>query len=155
MIRHESIVALSRDHHLGLQFAWKLKRGLKGGVSVRRMLSYINYFWKDHLKTHFKEEETIVFIELMDELCERAINEHREMEALIQNINLLFQKEDIERLAKLSHDHIRFEERELFPHLENSLSEKCLNDIGSILKKMHNHTHPDTYADTFWIGINY
>lgn len=45
--------------------------------------------------------------------------------------------------------HVRYEERQLFPHLEKILTEKQLKFIGEQLKK--EEIAKDNYEDEFWI----
>ena len=54
------------------------------------------------------------------------------------------------RLANLIDDHIRYEERKLFPHLEKALSDKQLEEIG---RKLDAQPSPatDDFEDQFWI----
>jgi hypothetical protein len=47
--------------------------------------------------------------------------------------------------------HIRYEERELFPHLETTLTPAQLADAGARLAASHSANHPDDYADEFWV----
>ena len=44
-------------------------------------------------------------------------------------------------------DHVRYEERILFPHLENVLSEEQLAEIS---KQLPDHLAKDTFEDRFW-----
>jgi len=59
-------------------------------------------------------------------------------------------KMSLMRLANLIDDHIRYEERKLFPHLEKVLSGKQLEEIG---KKLNAQPCPltDDFEDQFWI----
>ncbi len=59
--RNENMVPLSRDHHFGLLFCWKIRQGLKAKIDLERIRKYILHFWKSHLEQHFKEEETLLF----------------------------------------------------------------------------------------------
>ncbi len=54
-------------------------------------------------------------------------------------------------LALLVDEHIRFEERILFPFLESELPAEKLADIGTQLKEMHLAPKADNYRDEFWI----
>ena len=53
-------------------------------------------------------------------------------------------------LAEMIERHIRFEERELFPYLENILSLEQLQNIGAILLKEENESCALKHEDEFW-----
>ena len=53
MKRNENIVLLSRDHHFGLLHAWKIKQGLKKGVALERIATYIIFHWQHNQEAHF------------------------------------------------------------------------------------------------------
>jgi len=53
------------------------------------------------------------------------------------------------KLADSVETHVRYEERQLFPHLEKILTEKHLKFIGAQLKK--EEIAKDNYEDEFWI----
>lgn len=153
MKRHESIVALSREHHFGLLFCWKIRQGLKKGIAPDRMKSYVSYFWESNLRQHFEEEETILFSEVKDELSNQAIAEHKEIEALIIAVKNAksITGEELARLAEAVDKHIRFEERVLFPHIEEALSEAELEAVNRRLKAYHQAPAKDDFQDEFWL----
>ena len=150
--RSEYIIALSRDHHAGLLFGWKIKEGLRKNVPLPKILQYINFFWDGHLKGHFREEEALLFDRLDDELSRQGKSEHLMLEQRLQQLN---QKEhdaaaDYLSFAELLTKHIRFEERTLFPHLEASLPEPVLKQVGEFLNAQHGAPFVDNYPDEFW-----
>jgi len=153
MKRHESIIALSREHHFGLLFCWKIRQALKKQVAPERMLPYVKYFWDNNLQPHFKEEETLLFSELQDTLVAQAMSEHKHIEQLAGE---LIAKESVQTvefsiLATALNDHIRFEERTLFPHLEKELSQNQLLVLGQKLLELHPTRERDDYNDEFWV----
>ncbi len=151
MKRHAGIVPLSRDHHFGLLCCWKTRQGIKKGVAPERIGAYIVYFWTVHLKKHFSEEESLLFAAAADDaLCLRAMEEHRRLEAAIAALKDNYTEEKLLGFADLLDDHIRFEERILFPHLENTFTEERLASIGKSLEELHAHPVPDDYPDAFW-----
>jgi len=148
--RSVHIVQLSKEHHFSLLFCWKVRTGLKKQIDVNRIIAYVNYFWKDHLLPHFSEED-ILFNEVDDELVRRAYNEHYEINKLVQSLE---NQEDkavtISQIVDLVDRHVRFEERELFPHLENAISEPKLIEVGKKLKHVQPEVAQDTFPDDFW-----
>ena len=152
MKRNENIQPLSRDHHFGLLFCWKIRKGLANAIEIERINGYVNYFWLSNLHQHFLEEETILFHQLNDKLCNDGIREHRAIALLIDKINGTEKQNPraYEELATLITQHIRFEERVLFPHLEKTLSADQLDNIGLALAGLHQKEVVDEYADEFW-----
>jgi hemerythrin-like domain-containing protein len=149
MKRNENIVPLSKDHHFGLLCSWKVRQGLKKETEVSRIRNYILYFWKQHLKQHFREEEEILFLYLEDEYTIRIQKEHREIENIISAMSSSENTDLISDFADLLEQHIRFEERDWFPHLEEKLDTSALEKIGSGLQEIHNKEQDD-YEDEFW-----
>jgi len=86
--RSEGFKALSRDHHFGLLFYWKIKQGLEAKVDLSRIKNYVNYFWEQHLKSHFLDEETLIFDRFEETVCIQARQEHRTILKQIEIINI-------------------------------------------------------------------
>lgn len=154
--RDPNIVLLSREHHFGLLFGWKIRQGQKFGVQPERMKGYVQYFWENNLKEHFATEERLIFQDTKDELVLEGLKQHAEIKALVDAII----ESDIPSLAQYAtiadkvSDHIRYEERELFPYLEQKFSEIELINIGRLLEDLHRDPLKDDYPDEFWIKEN-
>ena len=147
--RSKYIMELSRDHHLGLLFCWKIKEGVKRNIEPRRIKKYVDYFWEHHLKAHFGEEETLLFNRIDDPLCSQAKTEHQ---LLINRLNELnTERHEYVGFAELLIKHIRFEEREVFPHLETALSLTILEGAYAFLSQQHSAPFKDVYPDEFWV----
>lgn len=153
--RNENIVILSREHHFGLLFCWKIRQGIKKAVNSERIKNYVNFYWNGHLHKHFEEEEAYMFLKVKDEPCNKALEQHQQIRWLISQITDTNATPDLDllhQLADLVEAHIRFEERELFPHLEKVLDEQELKDIGTALEQSHVAPFKDNYPDEFWIN---
>jgi len=150
--RSEYIIALSRDHHAGLLFCWKIKEGLRKNAPLDKILKYINFFWEGHLKEHFREEEELLFDRLNDELSRQGKSEHLMIEEQVHQLNGQEQQTAAMYLAfaETLTKHIRFEERTLFPHLEAALPPAVLKQAGDFLSAEHPATFTDNYPDEFW-----
>jgi iron-sulfur cluster repair protein YtfE (RIC family) len=149
MKRNENIIPLSHDHHHALLCCWKIRQGLKNKAELNRIQKYVDYFWNGHLKEHFKEEEEILFPYLQDEFTKRIQSEHDELKLLKNEIVANVSMENLEQFADLLDNHVRFEERQWFPHLEENLTEIQLLEIGKKLEEIHSN-EKDTFADEFW-----
>lgn len=149
--RNENIAKLSRDHHASLMFCWKLRQGIKQHISHERMVHYVKYFLESHMEHHFNEEEEILFQPLQDDKVQKAKNDHVEILKLIDQV-LVSDNEDVSdeltRLADLVDAHVRYEERVLFPHLEQNLSEDQLEHIG---RAISDEPLKDLHEDEFWV----
>jgi len=152
--RSQHMVELSKDHHAGLLFSWKIKEGLKREIELSRIKEYVNYFWEHHLKSHFQEEEALLFNRIEgDALSQQGKNEHQMLQKHIGrlNHNENAEKDDYLQFAELLIKHIRFEERILLPHLEQTLPESALKSVEAYLTQQHPVPFKDNYADEFWI----
>ena len=151
--RDPNIVLLSREHHFGLLFGWKLRQGLKFGIEPERMKGYITYFWEGNLREHFATEERLLFQDKSDDMVAEGIKQHKGIQHLVEKIKQSEQPivAQMNELADLVSDHIRFEERELFPHLEEKFSDLELINIGRILEELHRTPLKDEYPDEFWL----
>lgn len=150
MKRNENIVLLSRDHHFGLLCSWKIRQGLKKEIAARRIGRYVRYFWTSHLEEHFREEEEILFPDADDEFAERIRQEHQQIRSLTAAIEIAVDPELLLSFANALEQHIRFEERTWFPHLEELLDNQTLEEIGKALDVVH-AAETDEYEDEFWV----
>jgi hemerythrin-like domain-containing protein len=148
--RNENIVKLSRDHHASLLFCWKIRQGVKHHIDLDRMINYVRYFWTQHFAPHFGEEEAFLFAPLKDDKVQRALDDHKQIKASIETMDRLGIQDregKLLQLADMVDEHVRYEERILFPHLELSLSDEQLTQIGT---QISDEPLLDTYQDAFW-----
>ena len=151
--RDENIKRLSREHHFSLLFCWKIRKGLKTDVATERIRKYVQYFWQQYLQPHFREEEKIFFAPIKDRLVQRAINEHKYIKQQIEdlaNYSGNNERKSLAKIADMVYEHVRYEERDLFPHLERKLSKEQLENIGEQIEKHHQTSLRDLYEDQFW-----
>ena len=151
--RDENIKRLSREHHFSLLFCWKIRKGLKADVATERIRKYVQYFWQQHLQPHFREEEKIFFAPIKDRLVQRAINEHKYIKQQVEdlaNYSGNNERKSLAKIADMLYEHVRYEERDLFPHLEKKLSKEQLENIGEQIEKHHQTSLRDLYEDQFW-----
>lgn len=150
--RHQALVSFSKEHHFGLLLVWKIRRGLDNAISTERIGRYVLFFFNEDLKTHFKEEEQLLFSKLSvnDTLRLQAEVEHKEIyrliEAITQTIN---DKHLLRQFADTLERHIRFEERILFNYLQTHISAEELEEISS---RFSNSVDADSrWEDVFWV----
>jgi hypothetical protein len=135
--RSKQLTPLSKDHHDGLLFAWKIGQGIKNGAPVNIISEYVQWFWKNHLAEHFREEEQILAPHLPadNELLTQMLDDHQEIEAMVHISENIPDPSLLQNLAQAIDDHIRFEERQLFPYAEKLIPERDLNLIYEQLSK--------------------
>lgn len=151
--RHEAIVQFSREHHFGLLLVWKIRQGLKAGLEPERIAKYALYFFEEDLKAHFEEEERVLFSKMKetDGLKIKALREHREIFNIIAELQLEKNNPGVlTAFADALDRHIRFEERELFNHLQAQLTDDELTTLAAEHPPRTND--PDLkWADHFWV----
>lgn len=146
--RHEMLKPLSRDHHHALLLCWKIREGLKKNISFDRIKKYNDFFFTSQLRPHFQFEEEEIFPLLGDShpMTIQALREH-------DRLNSLFKaeadKDSLTSIEKELNRHIRFEERELFRELQNSIPEEKLQQIKDKEEEVIT-PDPDDWEDKFW-----
>ena len=118
------------------------------------MQPYVKYFWDNHLLQHFQDEETLLTSVLQDDLVRQMVSEHRSIRQLVTAVTEVAAPalEQIGNLADGLDAHIRFEERVLFPHIEQTLTEDQLAELGVRLTQVHPISQKDNYPDEFWVS---
>lgn len=149
--RSPYIVALSRDHHHSLLLCWKIRQGIAKNITPARIAAYVNHFDQRFLKTHFRQEEELLFNSLPpgDELGRQGTMEHAAIRTLLEKISLQPSYAALNELAFALDNHIRFEERALFPYIEKKLSEQQLQHAAEVLEK-EQQSPDDQWEDVFW-----
>ena len=149
MKRNPNIVPLSKEHHFGLLHVWKIRQGLKKEIAPARIAQYVVFHWEHEQKAHFEEEEKYLFPYITNKLIDQALEEHHLLRDLIAQITTQPTATLLEEYATRLNDHIRYEERVLFPYMEENLSEEQLTEIGKNLSA-DPHTEEESYSDEFW-----
>lgn len=145
--RHQALQPLSRQHHFGLLFSWKLRKGFSNNVATERLQEYAKWFFETEIKPHFKDEEEYVFpvLDKENELVVRALKEHRRIERLFKDTEN--PEKSLNQLEEELDAHIRFEERILFNEIQKVATTEQLEKIAAIHSE--NESRPE-YHDPFW-----
>lgn len=148
MKRHPDLVELSDDHHQGLVNALRLKKAASGGgadpaEAARNFLG----FWQEDTSVHFRKEEEVLMPvvarhggDLLEaEPVAEMLVQHARIRGLAMQIRDEVGRDDVQpntlrELGEQLEDHIRLEEREVFPLIEEALPETALNDIAARLR---------------------
>jgi hemerythrin-like domain-containing protein len=135
--RSQALAPLSRDHHQALETALRLRRA--DDDTLDSALARLSSFWAGIGRRHFEIEEELLLPALADErwlaMAERVRSEHadirRRAAALEEDASVDAARELGERLNA----HVRFEERELFGHLETALDTGELERLGRAVEE--------------------
>jgi iron-sulfur cluster repair protein YtfE (RIC family) len=132
--RHPALVPLSHDHHHGLVVAQRLKRGDTAYQSVATIRESLELLWSEELEQHFRQEEEVLFVvpefpEQVQMMIDRALKDHARMRELIEGCTDDDAGETGREVGLLLESHIRFEERELFPMIQEVLGEQRLREL--------------------------
>lgn len=152
--RRKELVSLSREHHDGLLLCWKINEGLGKEIPTERIGAYVLYFFDNHLARHFDEEEQYIFPLLKANNIDRkeAETHHKLLREIVDN----FKNSDqivwlsLQHFAEILKQHIRFEERVLFPLIEQEATPEALKSAASNLT-MQPKNNAD-WKDEFWIN---
>lgn len=143
MKRDAALVALSHDHHQALAVALKLRRADE--QSADRARSELLAYWEGHGREHFALEEQILFPAFAgygdpyEPLLARALCDHvairREVDAATGDPGAPVGT--LQKLGAMISDHVRLEERELFPLIESALPKAELAAVAAALEQGH------------------
>src|SRR5262245_22628180 len=123
MKRHAALKPLSHDHHHALWVALLLRRAtVENAFAARRALLE---FWDGDAQEHFHEEEELVAasVGLGHPLGAALFADHERLRERIEAVAVDpgVPLEELHALGVDLRDHVRFEERRLFPLLEREL----------------------------------
>ncbi len=144
--RHKALQFLSREHHHGLLLSWKIRTGFNKNIELERIKVYADWFFKTHLIPHFEMEERHIFTILDDgnELIKKALADHRLLKRLFVNDDL---EKALSKIEEVLEQHIRFEERVLFPEIQKVATEEQM----SLIQEIHQEEDfEDKIDDEFW-----
>ena len=127
MKRHPALQPLSRDHHVALVAAQRLRRASAGDAAAAR--GAFLEFWREHGARHFRIEEEVLlpaFAAHADpdaECVARMLMDHVRIRAAARGLEQDGDPavETLHELGTMLERHVRLEEREVFPLIEDAL----------------------------------
>lgn len=138
MKRAEALRPLSREHLLALLTAKKLR---EAGELEQAAGAFLE-FWRGDGRRHFRVEEEVLLpgwamhAEVDRDGVRRMLDEHlairREALRLEAGEASL---DEARELGRLLHDHVRFEERQLFPRVEADLDDADLARLATAIEE--------------------
>jgi hemerythrin-like domain-containing protein len=144
--RHVALEPLSRDHHVALVAALRLRRATAGDAAVAR--DAFLEFWRHHGARHFRIEEDVLL---------PAFAEHGDPETpcvvqmLVDHVRIRQQAQRLERtdapaleelhaLGAALDAHVRLEERQVFPLIEAELPPAAADALVAAVLQAHDAT---------------
>lgn len=143
MLRDPALIPLSHQHHNGLALCVLASRALardSSPANVALVTERILASWEMEITNHFSLEEEVLFPEakralgpmpLIDEL----LGEHQAIRALIAGLREAATISLLHEFCELLRRHIRKEENELFPILQEKLPRETLYEVGLQLEE--------------------
>jgi len=150
--RSKELAPLSREHHEGLLFVWKIRHGINKGVDPKRIALFCSWFWKNHLKAHFQKEEADLgpILSCEHPALVKMLDEHEAIRQKIAELANFATYESLERLAQVLAYHICYEERQLFPLIEKMATAEQMRVVHEQLQTAN--PCQKIWADEFWRG---
>jgi len=127
MRRTAALEGLSRDHHLALVVAQKLERATVDTAPMARQ-AFLSY-WSSEGRHHLRSEDEVLLpasarhIDARDESVVRILVEHVELRRRAADLEADTDPplHQIRALGDLLRGHVRYEERVLFPLIEQAV----------------------------------
>lgn len=148
--RHEALQPLSHHHHHTLVQAVELNKAgtEKADKPLGQLIRELIDFWENDAVYHFRDEEEILlplyytYAENPEtELIKEMLYQHMQIRSLLYTIreNREDPYEKMNHLGELLKKHVRMEEREIFPLIEEAVPDKYLHQA-------YGRFHRDSYS---------
>lgn len=133
--RNISLQPLSREHHNILIAILLVKKGIRKKAAPGIMANFIGEVFTLTLHHHFRKEEQILFPimekhEALKEMITTIKQEHEKLTEWNHQLDIAAEEETVKNLINLMEQHIRFEERKVFPAIEQNCTKEELEAIG-------------------------
>lgn len=141
MKRHPALELLSRDHHQALVVAQRLKRA-SDATDTNARAGFVKY-WQAEGRAHFREEEEILlpgcagFVDPDEPIVAKVLTDHVRIRHLADTVGRVDRPalDVLHELGAQLEEHVRREERELFPLIEQSLPDAELRRLVGLLAR--------------------
>jgi hemerythrin-like domain-containing protein len=148
MKRAPELRDLSDHHHQGLVHARQLRRAATDEEvpPLEETSEAFLEFWQGGTTAHFREEEEVLLPilaryggEVGSEPVMEMLAQHAQIRGLVMELsdefrNKAIMPETLQSIGELLETHIRLEEREVFPMIEEVLAEEGLKEVADRLK---------------------
>ena len=150
--RNPKLAPLSAEHRSGFEFVGQLRKSF-GSIPVDRIRDYTRWYWKNHIKPHFYQEEKILLPYLPEghPLASRLKDEHQYIRNLVLELDKGGDISLFCRFCDLLVEHINFEEEIFFSWFEQNLDSLQLTAIS---KELESHPISEIkWDDAFWVSL--
>ena len=143
MRRHPALIPLSRDHHDGLVQAVRLRRAAADGDASARLAAAREFvaFFRNEERFHLRDEEEELFplllrhVRSQPALLREARGQHVQLEGFARTLDIAVaagsvDRETLSAAGGLLEAHIRLEERQLFPLIEELVPDDELRRLA-------------------------
>ena len=143
MKRHPALIPLSRDHHSGLVQAVRLRRSAADGNASARLAAAREFgeFFRNEERVHLRDEEEELFPLLLRHVASQpaplreARVQHVQLQGFARKLEIavaagIVDRETLDAAGALLDAHIRLEERQLFPLIEELVPDDELRGLG-------------------------
>lgn len=140
MKRHPSLASLSRDHHHALVLARDARRWLPEHAPASVFIAELRRRFDGELADHFAAEErelvsrSVALGEPLASLAARIVADHDALRAVVASLEPASLASQCATFGARLEAHVRFEEREWFPALEEHLGSNALSDLADALR---------------------
>jgi hemerythrin-like domain-containing protein len=139
---------LSEDHHHGLVYArriYRVEEGKEANSAESAAKEFLD-FWQKESSIHFRKEEEVLLPvmarhggDLSLEPIVEMLEGHARLRGLVMRLSDEvtggnIQSETLHEIGEQLEAHIRLEEREVFPLVEETLSEVALTELAARLE---------------------
>ena len=123
MRRSPFLIELSRDHHAALSLANRIAKA-EDECALAALTKDVPDIFRREIEPHFRREEEGFLVQLAataeESLVRRTLEEHRHLRDLVSRLSG-GDGSALKSFGIALHDHVRFEERELFAAAEATL----------------------------------
>jgi hypothetical protein len=135
--RSPALSPLSREHLAALLVAKALREASEPEPATAKALD----FWRSEGAVHFRVEEEVLLpgwaleAEVDRDGVNRMLLEHLAIRAAVIRVSRgKASLADLHELGQMLHDHVRYEERFLFPLIEKALDDRALARLGAAIE---------------------
>jgi len=142
--RHQALIPLASDHFNGLALALRLQQGKQATAPLwsdnpKFQAGYVVSFFEKELRHHFKVEEEALFplvkkhVKEAWGIVDELIADHRKMESAVKDVCKVDSptlERDLAEFGRLLEQHIRKEDRQLFPLVEAKAAAEVLEEAA-------------------------
>jgi iron-sulfur cluster repair protein YtfE (RIC family) len=138
MKRDPALTLLSHEHHQALHQALRMKRASEADCA--EVSTGVLAFWDEEGAEHFRIEEELLLPALArylapeDERVVRVLVDHVWIRERMERMRGGVEAEELQELGARLDDHVRHEERIVFPLIEETLGAEELKELGQRLE---------------------